>query len=143
MQGCVGLAPPRVSHTRYTRSRLTPLPRLWLRRLLLGLAVLPLQGQRLLLEHGVGVEGLELDHLVLDHRHVLAAGLLAGLIAASHAKLPAPPAKSDAEKKADADKAAATKAKDAEDLGRAQDKVVANYKKNKGVSMAPSKPAKK
>jgi hypothetical protein len=70
---------------------------------------------------------------------VLAAGLAAGMIAASHAKLPAPPAKSDAEKKAEADKAAATKAKDAEDLAKAQDRVVANYKKNKGASMAPEK----
>ncbi len=75
---------------------------------------------------------------------VLFAGPAAGVIAASHAKLPAPPAKSDAEKKADADKAAAAKAKDAEMLGKAQDRVVANYKKNKGMSMAPSKamPAK-
>jgi hypothetical protein len=78
---------------------------------------------------------------------VLLAGLAAGLIAAAHAKLPAAPAKSYAEKKADADKAAAAKAKDAESLGKAQDRAVANYKKNKGVSMAPtkatSKPAKK
>ena len=37
-----------------------------------------------------------------------------GAIAASHAKLPPPPPKSDAEKAAEADKAAATKAKDAE-----------------------------
>ena len=73
---------------------------------------------------------------------VLIAGLMIGAIAA-HAKLPAPPAKSDAEKKAEADKAAATKAKDAEDLAKAQDRVVANYKKNKGVSMAPEKKAKK
>jgi len=73
---------------------------------------------------------------------VLAAGLLIGALGA-HAKLPAPPAKSDAEKKAEADKAAATKAKDAEDLARAQDRVVANYKKNKGASMAPQKAAKK
>ena len=73
----------------------------------------------------------------------LLAGLLIGAIAASHAKLPAPPAKSDAEKKADADKAAAAKAKDAEALGKAQDKVVAHYKKSKGVSMAPEKKAAK
>lgn len=73
---------------------------------------------------------------------VLVSGLLIGALAA-HAKLPAPPAKSDAEKKADADKAAAAKAKGAEDLGKAQDRVVANYKKNKGISMAPSKPMKK
>ncbi|HET7298527.1 MAG TPA: hypothetical protein VFI89_07415 [Burkholderiales bacterium] len=75
---------------------------------------------------------------------VLAAGIAAGMIAASHAKLPAPPAKSDDEKKAEADKAAATKAKEAEELAKAQDRVVANYKKNKGASMAPErKPAAK
>jgi hypothetical protein len=74
---------------------------------------------------------------------VLAAGLFAGVIAASHAKLPPAPAKSDAEKKADADKAAATKAKEAEDLGKAQDRAVANYKKTKGgASMAPTKAKK-
>jgi hypothetical protein len=75
---------------------------------------------------------------------VLAAGLLIGTLAA-HAKLPAAPAKSDAEKKTEADKAAAAKAKDAESLGKAQDRVVAHYKKTKGgASMAPtSKPAKK
>ena len=60
----------------------------------------------------------------------LAGGLMIGAIAASHAKLPAPPPKSDAEKTAEADKAAAAKAKDAADLGKAQDKAVANYKKS-------------
>jgi hypothetical protein len=65
----------------------------------------------------------------------IAAGLMIGIFAASHAALPKPPAKSDAEKAAEADKAAAAKAKDAADLGKAQDKAVANYKKNKGVSM--------
>ena len=69
----------------------------------------------------------------------LAAGLLIGTIAASHAKLPAPPPKSDAEKAAEAEKAAATKAKDAADVAKAQDKAVANYKKNKGVSMDAKK----
>ena len=73
---------------------------------------------------------------------VLISGLMIGALAA-HAKLPAPPAKSDAEKKVEADKAAATKAKDADDLAKAQDRVVANYKKNKGASMAPEKKAKK
>jgi hypothetical protein len=74
---------------------------------------------------------------------VLISGLMIGALAA-HAKLPAPPAKSDAEKKAEADKAAATKAKDADSLAKAQDRVVAHYKKTKGgASMAPSKPAKK
>jgi hypothetical protein len=79
-------------------------------------------------------------------RTVLAAligGLLIGAIAASHAKLPAPPAKSDAEKAAEAEKAAAAKAKDAEHLSKAQDRVVANYKKNKGASMDPGKKSKK
>jgi hypothetical protein len=73
---------------------------------------------------------------------VLISGLLIGALAA-HAKLPAAPAKSEEQKKAEADKAAAGKAKDAEDLGKAQDRAVANYKKNKGISMAPSKAAKK
>ena len=74
---------------------------------------------------------------------VLLAGLLIGTLGA-HTKLPAPPAKSDAEKKVEADKAAATKAKDAEDLAKAQDRVVANYKTNQGASMAPErKPAAK
>jgi hypothetical protein len=60
----------------------------------------------------------------------LASGLFIGAFAASHAKLPPPPPKSDAEKTAEAEKAAATKAKDAGDLAKAQDKAVANYKKN-------------
>jgi gas vesicle protein len=69
----------------------------------------------------------------------VAAGLMIGAIAASHAKLPAAPPKSEAEKKADADKAAATKASEAELNAKAQDKAVANYKKNKGVSMDAKK----
>ena len=52
---------------------------------------------------------------------------------------PPPPAKSDAEKAAEAEKAAAAKAKDAAELTKAQDRAVANYKKNKGASMAPEK----
>ena len=66
-----------------------------------------------------------------------------GTFAASHAKLPPAPPKNDAEKAAEADKAAAAKAKEGELNGKAQDKAVANYKKNKGVSMSPSKPAAK
>ena len=66
---------------------------------------------------------------------LVAAGMIAGAVTASYAKLPAPPAKTDAEKAAEADKAKAAKDKDAADLGKAQDKAVANYKKNKGVSM--------
>jgi hypothetical protein len=61
---------------------------------------------------------------------ILAAGLMLGAFVATEAKLPPPPAKSDAEKKAEADKAAATKAKEAADLAKAQDKAVANWKKN-------------
>ncbi len=70
----------------------------------------------------------------------IAGGLMIGAIAASHAKLPAAPPKSDAEKAVEADKAAAAKAKDAEDIGKAQDRAVANYKKNKGIAM-DTKPA--
>ena len=47
---------------------------------------------------------------------------------------------SDAEKAAKAEKDAAAKAKDAEQLGKAQDKAVANYKQNKGIAM-DGKPA--
>jgi hypothetical protein len=61
---------------------------------------------------------------------VLAAGLMIGAIAASHAKLPAPPPKSEAEKSAEAEKAKVAKAKEAELLNKAMDKAVANYKKN-------------
>jgi hypothetical protein len=70
---------------------------------------------------------------------LLAAGLMAGFIAASHAKLPAAAPKSDAEKKVEADKAAATKSKEADDLGKAQDKAVANYKKRHAASMSGKK----
>lgn len=70
----------------------------------------------------------------------IAGGLMIGAIAASHAKLPAPPAKSDAEKAAEADKAAAAKAKEAGELGKAQDRAVARYKKSKGIAM-DTKPA--
>ena len=65
----------------------------------------------------------------------LAGGLMIGAIAATHAKLPAPPPKSDAEKAAEAEKAAAAKAKEAELNAKAQERAVANYKKNKGIAM--------
>ena len=65
---------------------------------------------------------------------MVVAGVLVGVFAASHAKLPPPPPKSDAEKKAEADKAAAAKAKDAELLNRAVEKAVANYKKNQAAA---------
>ena len=60
----------------------------------------------------------------------IAAGLMIGAIAASHAKLPAPPPKSEADKAAEAEKANAAKAKEAAELGKAQDKAVANYKRH-------------
>jgi hypothetical protein len=73
----------------------------------------------------------------------LAGGLMIGAIAATHAKLPAPPPKSDAQKAAEAEKDAASKAKEAELNAKAQDKAVANYKKNKGIAMDTPKPAVK
>ena len=73
----------------------------------------------------------------------LAAGLTLGIVAGAYAKLPPAPAKSEEVKKAEADKAAATKAKEASELGKAQDKAVANYKKGKGVSMDNTRGAKK
>jgi hypothetical protein len=60
----------------------------------------------------------------------LVAGLALGSFAAVQAKLPPAPPKSEAEKKAEADKAAAAKAKDAADLSKAEDRAVANYKRN-------------
>jgi len=72
----------------------------------------------------------------------LIGGLMIGAFAASHAKLPPAPPKSDAEKAAEADKAAAAKAKEATELGKAQDKAAANYKKSKGVSMDAKKSRK-
>ena len=60
------------------------------------------------------------------------AGLALGSFAAQ-AALPAAPAKSEVEKKAEADKAAAAKAKADADLHKAQDKAVANYKRNHGA----------
>jgi hypothetical protein len=63
----------------------------------------------------------------------LAAGLGIGSLAGVNAALPKPPAKSDAEKAAEAEKAAAAKAKEGELNAKAQDKAVANYKKNKGI----------
>ncbi len=71
---------------------------------------------------------------------VLAAGLGVGSIAGVHAKLPPAPAMTDADKAAKATKDAAGKAAAAEQLNKAMDKAVANYKKNKGIS--DPKPAK-
>lgn len=77
----------------------------------------------------------------------LAAGLGIGSFAGVQAKLPAAPAMSDADKAAKAAKDAAAKAKEGELNAKAQDKAVANYKKNKGIvepktaaaGMAPGK----
>lgn len=63
----------------------------------------------------------------------LAAGLALGSMASLHAKLPPTPPMSEADKAAKAAKDAATKAKDAEALGKAQDKAVSNYKKGTGI----------
>jgi hypothetical protein len=71
----------------------------------------------------------------------LAAGLAIGSLASVQAKLPPAPAKSDAEKAAEAEKAAAAKAKEAELNGKAQDRAVANYKKNKGIADPKASPA--
>jgi hypothetical protein len=79
----------------------------------------------------------------------LAAGLALGSLAAVHAKLPAPAPMSDADKAAKAAKDAAAKAAAAEQMNKAVDRVVANYKKNKGIAMdgkpasAAAAPAKK
>lgn len=72
---------------------------------------------------------------------VLFAGLAIGSFAGVQAKLPPAPAKSDADKAAEAEKAAAAKAKEGELNNKAMDKAVANYKKNKGIA-DPKAPAK-
>jgi gas vesicle protein len=64
---------------------------------------------------------------------VLVAGALLGALAGSYAKLPPAPPKSDQQKAAEAEKAAATKAKEASENAKAQDKAVANYKKNQAA----------
>jgi hypothetical protein len=61
---------------------------------------------------------------------------------AVQAKLPAPPAQSDAEKAAAAEKAKLAAAKEAELLGKYQDLSVENYKKNKGIVEKPAAAAK-
>ena len=72
---------------------------------------------------------------------LVAAGLALGSLAGVQAALPKPPAKTDAEKAAEAEKAAAAKAKDGELNAKAQDKAVANYKKNKGIVDPKASPA--
>jgi hypothetical protein len=60
----------------------------------------------------------------------IAGGVLIGGFAATHARLPAPPPKSEEQKAAEAQKAAAATARDAELLNKAMDKAVANHKRN-------------
>jgi len=71
----------------------------------------------------------------------LATGLVVGSLAAVQAKLPPAAPMSDADKAAKATKDAAAKAAAAEQLGKAQDKAVANYKKNKGIVDPKPSPA--
>jgi hypothetical protein len=68
----------------------------------------------------------------------VAASLMLGAFAAQ-AKLPPAPQKSEAEKAADTEKAKAAAAKAAAELTAAEDRAVANYRKNKG--MEEPKPA--
>jgi len=63
----------------------------------------------------------------------LLAGALIGALSVSHAKLPAAPPKSDAERANEAQKAAAAKARDAELLDQAREKAVVNFRQNKGA----------
>jgi len=67
---------------------------------------------------------------------VLAGGMLIGAFAAAYAELPPPTPQEKAAAAAKAEKAAAEKAKDAKELARAQDKAVANWRKNKGLASA-------
>ena len=64
----------------------------------------------------------------------LAGGVLIGAVAASYAELPPPTAQEKAAAAAKTEKDAAAKAQAAKELAAAQDKAVANYKKNKGAS---------
>ncbi len=70
-------------------------------------------------------------------KHVTIATILGAALAfgafGAHAKLPAAPAKSDAEKSAEAAKAKAAADKDAADLAKAQDRAVSNYKRGAGA----------
>jgi hypothetical protein len=66
---------------------------------------------------------------------VMAGALLAGTFAVAYAKLPPPTLEEKTAATAKAEKEAAGKAKAAKELAKAQDKAVANYKKNKGSSV--------
>ena len=63
-------------------------------------------------------------------KNIIVAIVLGTALGVAWAKLPPAPAKSDAEKTAEAEKAKAAKAKDAAQLEGAMDKAVGNYKKN-------------
>ena len=70
-------------------------------------------------------------------KHVLAAiagGLLIGAVASAYSKLPPPTPEEKAAAAAKAEKEAAEKAQAAKELAAAQDRAVANYKKNKGAA---------
>jgi hypothetical protein len=74
----------------------------------------------------------------MNVRTVIMTVVMAATAGAVWAKLPpAPPA--DPAKAAEAKKAAdAAAKKDAEDLAKAQDRAVANYRKNKGIKGSPA-----
>lgn len=63
-------------------------------------------------------------------KKIIAAIALGTILGIAYAKLPPAPPKSEAQKAAEAEKAAAGKAKEAAELARAQEKAVANFKKN-------------
>lgn len=65
-----------------------------------------------------------------------------GIALSAHAKLPAPPPQSEADKAAVAEKAKLAAAKETELLGKYQDHAVASYKKGKGIVDKPAPAAK-
>jgi len=69
----------------------------------------------------------------------IAMAATAGAVWAKLPAAPADPAKAEAKAKADA----AAKQKDGESLGKAQDRAVANYRKNKGIKAPASMASKK
>jgi hypothetical protein len=69
----------------------------------------------------------------------IAMAATAGAVWAKLPAAPADPAKAEAKAKADA----AAKQKDAESLGKAQDRAVANFRKNKGIKAPASMAGKK
>jgi hypothetical protein len=74
----------------------------------------------------------------MNIRTVIMTVVMAAAAGAVWAKLPpAPPA--DPAKAAEAkEKADAAAKKDADDLGKAQDRAAANYRKNKGIKTSPA-----